>query len=331
MNKKLRANILLFITALIWGFAFSAQSVGANHLSAWYFNGIRFCMGSLSLVPLIVFMRKRTQNSKSAPDVDVATESESTDFTDKRAVAPESPARAPKSPRASICSLCIGGTIAGVCMFAGASMQQLGIETTTAANAGFITGLYIIIVPLAALFLKKTPPVQAWLGVVLGVCGLYLLCINGSMSVRHGDVLMLIGSFFWAAHILLVDFFSKKVVPIELAAFQFAVCGVLSLAVALFQGNALAAANLKNALVPLLYGGLCSVGIAYTLQVIAQKDAEPTEASLILSLETVFSAVGGYIILGETLSARALTGCALIFAAIILAQLKPKKFSRKHH
>ena len=290
MNKKqLRANILLFITALIWGFAFSAQRFGAQYLKPFWFNGIRFALGSLSLVPLIVYRKKHgisVQNSKK--------------------------------------QLLIAGILCGICMFAGASAQQIGIETTTAGKAGFVTGLYVVLVPVLGLFIGKKAGAFTWFAVMIAVIGLYLLTVSENFSIVKGDLIVLVGSLFWAFHILSIDYYSQKTDPVELACFQFTVCSVLSLAIAFFTEEfSIQAAS--GAFIPILYGGLCSVGIAYTLQVVAQKDAEPTQASLILCLETVFSVLGGMLLLNEKLTARMWCGCFMMFAAIVIAQLPQKK------
>lgn len=309
-KKRIQSNILLLITATIWGFAFSAQRLGAEHLGSLSFNGIRFLLGSCSLLPLITLqMRKNTKNVQSAVQNDKTNDA-------------QNGAQGSKSKAKSIL---FAGLVCGLCMFFGATLQQLGIESTSAGKAGFITSLYIVLVPIFGLFFNKKPPLSVAFAVVIAVVGFYLLTITDAFTIQKGDILVLIGSVFWACHILVVDYFAKKVSPLVLSALQFAVCGASSLLLALiFEDISLDA--IKLALVPILYGGLCSVGIAYTLQVVAQKNAEPTQASLILSLESVFSALGGMIILHETMSAKGLLGCALIFVAIVLAQvpIKPK-------
>ncbi len=284
-QKQIRANCLLFLTALIWGFAFSAQRFGAQHMRPFYFNGIRFCLGSLSLVPLIVFRRTKK----------IAVQS-----TKKQ--------------------LIVAGILCGICMFAGASLQQIGIETTTAGKAGFVTGLYVVLVPLINLFLGKKAGIRIWIAVLIAVIGLYLLTVSENFLIVKGDLIVLVGSLFWAFHILTIDYYSQKTDPIELACFQFAVCSVLSLVFAFFT-EIISINAVSGTLVPILYGGLCSVGIAYTLQVVAQKDAKPTQASLILCLETVFSVLGGMLLLNEKMTVRMWCGCFMMFAAIIIAQL----------
>ena len=290
MNKKqIRANILLFLTALIWGFAFSAQRFGAQYLKPFWFNGIRFALGSLSLVPLIVYRKKQgisVQNSKK--------------------------------------QLLVAGLMCGICMFAGASLQQIGIETTTAGKAGFVTGLYVVLVPVIGLFMRRKTGAMTWLAVIIAVFGLYLLTVTENFTIGKGDLIVLAGSLFWAFHILIIDHFSQETDPLELSSIQFAVCSFLSLIIAFFTEE-ISPGAVKGALIPILYGGLCSVGIAYTLQVVAQKDAEPSQASLILCLETVFSVLGGMLLLKEEMTLRNICGCVLMFGAIVIAQLPFKK------
>ena len=290
MNKKqIRANFLLFLTALIWGFAFSAQRFGAQYLKPFWFNGIRFALGSISLVPLIVY-RKKQKN----------TVQNSTKY------------------------LLVAGILCGICMFAGASLQQIGIETTTAGKAGFVTGLYVVLVPVIGLLMGRKTGRMTWLAVIIAVLGLYLLTVTENFTIVKGDLIVLAGSLFWAFHILIIDHFSQKTDPLELSSLQFAVCSFLSLFIALFMEE-ISAGAVKNAMIPILYGGLCSVGIAYTLQVVAQKDAEPSQASLILCLETVFSVLGGMLLLKEEMTLRNVCGCVLMFVAIVITQLPLRK------
>ena len=290
MNKKqIRANFLLFLTALIWGFAFSAQRFGAQYLKPFWFNGIRFALGSISLVPLIVY-RKKQKN----------TVQNSTKY------------------------LFVAGILCGICMFAGASLQQIGIVTTTAGKAGFVTGLYVVLVPVIGLLMGRKTGRMTWLAVIIAVLGLYLLTVTENFTIGKGDLIVLAGSLFWAFHILIIDHFSQKTDPLELSSLQFAVCSFLSLVIALFMEQ-ISAGAVKNAMIPILYGGLCSVGIAYTLQVVAQKDAEPSQASLILCLETVFSVLGGMLLLKEEMTLRNVCGCVLMFVAIVIAQLPLRK------
>lgn len=293
--STLKANIILLFAAAIWGFAFVAQKVGAEYLGAFSFNGIRFTLGSLSLIPLIVYNNKKTKQTKSVP-------------TNKKSVIP-------------------AGIISGTILFSAASLQQLGMTSNSSGKAAFITGLYIVLVPVFGIFLKQYIKLSGWLGVIVAITGLYFLCIKGSFSVSKYDAYLLIGSFFWTAHILVIDHFTKKVDTLKLSCSQFIVCSILSLACA-FMFEKITLDAVLSAAVPLLYGGFCSVGIAYTLQIIGQKYARPAPAAIILSMETVFASIGGFIILNENLGARGYLGCALMLTGMLLSQLQ--NFSKKN-
>jgi len=294
-SQTIRSNLLLLTTAAIWGFAFVAQRVGAQYLGTFTFNGVRFALGAFSLLPLIMVRYKKTGASR------------------RERFLPGSAWRA--------------GTIAGAILFSGASLQQLGLVETTAGKAAFITGLYIVIVPLLGIFLQQRIHPCAWLGVAVATAGLYLLCITKSFTIAGGDLLELSGAFFWALHILAIDRFLKKVDAVKLSFIQFLTCAALSLIVASFFEKINPAA-FSRAMIPLLYGGIGSVGVAYTLQVVGQKHAKPSHAALILSMETVFAGIGGSLILGETLGVRGYLGCVLMLAGMLLAQFsnfKPKE------
>ena len=293
-KTQLKANILLLLTAAIWGLAFVAQKVGAEHVGAFTFNGIRFALGSISLIPLILLLNKKKENS----DVKKEEGGNSLKHTIR------------------------AGIIAGCALFIATSLQQTGVMYTTAGKAGFITGLYMVIVPILGLFLKQKVNNTTWIGIVIAIIGLYLLSINEDFSISKGDLLVLIGSVGWAIHILLIDNFTKKIDPLKLSSIQFATCSILSLLVA-FIFEDINMVGISAALVPILYGGFLSVGVAYTLQVVAQKNAKPSHAAILLSMESVFSVIGGSMFLGERIGARGLVGCVLIFIAIIVSQLKP--------
>jgi drug/metabolite transporter (DMT)-like permease len=290
-------DAVLLVTAAIWGFAFVAQRVGMEHVGPFTYNAVRFALGALSLVPLIVVRRRR--RVAAAPTAD------------------------PGSRR----TFARYGLGIGIVLFAGASLQQAGIVTTTAGKAGFITGLYVVLVPLFGLLAGQKAGTGRWIAVALAVAGLYLLSIREHLAIEPGDLLVLIGAFFWAGHVQLVGRWAPRVDPIELAAAQFAVCSAGSSVVAIVMETA-APGALRAALVPILYGGLLSVGVAYTLQVVAQKRAHPTHAAILLSLEGAFAAVGGALVLGEHLTARELVGCALLLAGMLLSQLAPRRPSR---
>lgn len=294
--KTLRSDALLLLTAAIWGFAFVAQRVGMEHVGPYTFNAIRFALGSLALVPLIVINRRDdTEMKKEKPGTKM---------------------------------IVIGGTLAGAAIFLGASLQQVGLVYTTAGKAGFITGLYVVIVPILGLIWKQRPGAGTWIGAVIAAIGLYLLSVTEDFTIAHGDLLVLIGAFFWACHVLILGWLSPKIYPVLLACLQFAVCSVASFIVA-FSIETIEPDGILRAAIPILYGGLLSVGIAYTLQVVAQKDAPPSHAAIILSLEAVFAAIGGWIILGEVMSARGFAGCGLMLFGMLLSQLQSWFFGKK--
>ena len=287
-NREMKSNMLLMLTAAIWGFAFVAQRVGMQYVGAFTFNGVRFALGSISLVPLIIYFKNK-----------------------KTAEQPEEAASA---------SALIPGIIAGSVLFFGASLQQAGLAYTTAGKAAFITGLYIVLVPLLGIFLKQRVGLNTWLGVVLAVSGLYFLSVNEDFTIAFGDLLEIIGAFFWAVHILVIDHFTKKVDALKLSCVQFVMCAVLSIITA-FIFEDISISGISQAAIPILYGGLLSVGVAYTLQVVGQKHAKPSHAAIILSMESVFAALGGALLLGENLGGRGYLGCALMFAGMLLTQV----------
>jgi drug/metabolite transporter (DMT)-like permease len=289
-QKTLKADGLLLLTAMIWGFAFVAQRVGMDYVGPFTFNGIRFALGCLVLLPLVV----RSSGPAAVPEA--------------------------IRPPLSRGQLVGGASLTGAALFAGASLQQVGLVYTTAGNAGFITGLYVVIVPLLGLFWGQRPGVGTWAGAFLAAVGLYLLSITASFTIAFGDLLVLIGAFFWAGHVLIIGWLSPRTSPIRLAFFQYVACSVLSMITAvMFEEITLT--GVAGAAVPILYGGALSVGVAYTLQVVAQQSAHPAHAAILLSLEAVFAAIGGWVLLGERLSVRGLTGCALMLAGMLLSQL----------
>lgn len=287
-KKELKASLLLLLTAAIWGFAFVAQQVGAQFVGAFTFNGIRFALGSMSLIPLILFLNKKDKEKEEK-------------------VTYQNPLKS--------------GIIAGCVLFLAATLQQVGLAYTTAGKAAFITGLYIVLVPIFGIFLNQYIKINVWIGVAVAAIGLYFLSVNEGFIIAKGDLIEIVGAIFWAMHILLIDNFTKKVDPLKLSCIQFASCAVLSLGAAfLFESISIAA--ISQALIPILYGGLFSVGIAYTLQVVAQKDAKPSRAAVILSMEAVFGAIGGALLLGENLGARAYFGCGLMLVGMLLVQIQ---------
>lgn len=277
-------------TAIIWGFAFVAQRVGMDYVGPFTFNGLRFAIGSLSLLPLVLISREqRTTTLQILPNP------------------------GPKT-------ILFGGAALGLALFSGASLQQIGLVYTTAGKAGFITGLYVIIVPILGLFWKQQPKIGTWIGAILAAMGLYFLSVTEQFTIETGDLLVLIGAFFWAAHVLIIGWLSPRINPIKLAFSQYVVCSILSLITACIV-EMITLSSIFEAAIPILYGGLLSTGVAYTLQIIAQRDSHPAHAAILLSLEAVFAAVGGWLILGEFLSARGLFGCGLMLAGMLLSQL----------
>jgi drug/metabolite transporter (DMT)-like permease len=212
------------------------------------------------------------------------------------------------------------GIICGCILFTAASLQQVGLVHTSAGKAAFITGLYIVLVPILGIFLKHHTHVSIWLGVAVATIGLYFLCVTESFSIVNADLLELVGAFFWAAHILVIDHYTRKIDVLKLCIIQFTTCSVLSMAIALFYEK-ITLSGLYLATIPILYGGICSVGIAYTLQVVGQKHAKPSHAAIILSMETVFASLGGLLILQENLGFRGYMGCLLMLAGMLISQL----------
>lgn len=297
--KQSKNFLLLFTAAVIWGVAFVAQSVGMDYVGPYTFNMVRTLLGGLVLIPCIFLLGRKNARKDGKKD---------------------QPSKALDRPR----DLIIGGGLCGIMLFISTSLQQVGIQYTTVGKAGFITALYIIIVPILGIFLKKKPGLRIWISVVIALAGLYLLCMTGSLSLSKGDFLILICSFCFSIHIMVVDHFSEKVSGTKLSCIQFFVTAVLS-AIPMFLLETPRMSNILQAWLPILYAGILSCGVAYTFQIIGQKGCDPTIASLILSLESVVSVLAGWVILHQNLSAKEITGCVLMFAAIILAQVSPKK------
>ena len=295
---QMKNSLLLFLTAFIWGVAFVAQSVGGEAVGCFTFNGVRSLIGAAVLIPVIYFL-------------DVQKKKE---LGEKKFLAQKGDKK----------TLLLGGICCGVMLCIASNFQQFGISFTTVGKAGFITAMYILIVPILGLFMKKRVGAKVWLGVVLATIGLYMLCMTSeSFSLSKGDFLVLICAGFFSLHILIIDYFSPKVDGVRMSCIQFFVCGVISTAIAFVFENPSLSAILSGWL-PILYAGVLSCGVAYTLQIVGQKNMDPTVASLILSLESVFSVLAGWVILHQTLSMRELFGCVLMFLAIILAQLPEK-------
>ncbi len=293
MKKNSIVSILvLFLTAIIWGLAFPFQSIAANYISTFWFNGIRFFVGALSLVPVVLIFECE------------------------------------KITKAQWKKTLITSSLCGFILFAASALQQIGITLTrSSAKSAFITGLYMVFVPFCGIFMKKRIKKEAWLGAAAAVVGLYFVCFaNGPENVQIGDLVVLFGAFFWTAHIVCIDTFASDCPSLKFSLFQFVVCGTLNLVAAPFFDGALelTPAFWQNALIPILYCGIFSVGVAYTCQVIGQRGTEPALASIILCTESVFAAVGEPIIdKGATpLPLVGYMGCALIFVGILLSQMK---------
>jgi len=284
MNRS-KTDLLLLLSAMIWGLAFVAQRAGMQFIGPFTYNAIRFALGGLFLIP---FVRKKSE----------------TNLIYKKNLKP--------------------GIILGIVLFIGSSFQQFGVVYTTAGNAGFITGLYVILVPIIGLIFSRKTGLGTWIGAFLAVIGMYLLSSSDNMSMNFGNLLVLISSFFWAIHVLLIDKFTKNFEPLFLACIQFFVTSILCFtSMLIFEKPVIS--NILLAIIPLLYGGFISVGIGFTLQLIAQKKAHPTHAAIILSLEAVFAVLGGIIILNETLSSNTFIGCFLMLSGMLLSQLWQRK------
>ncbi|MBR7630071.1 MAG: hypothetical protein RLZZ616_1944 [Pseudomonadota bacterium] len=283
----MRSNMMLLMAAAIWGLGFVAQRLGMDHMGPYTFNGLRFLLGAASLLPLLWWLKSRQ------------------------------PVGQPGDRRL----LLTGGLLAGLVLFSAASLQQVGLLYTTAAKAGFITGLYIILVPVIGLALRHKTGANTWVGALIAMAGLYYLSVTEEFTIGYGDLLQVIGALFWAIHLLVLDHYSSRVAPIRLAGVQFLVCGLLSLGVA-FTMETPTMSGAVAGWQALLYAGLVSVGIGYTLQVVGQRGAHPAHAAIILSLETVFAAIGGVLLLGEILDERAIAGCALMLAGMLISQIR---------
>jgi len=290
-STTFRADTLLLLAAAIWGSGFVAQRLGMKHVGPLTFTGVRFLLGALLLCP-IIWLRK--------------------------------PANAPNAttPNPGQLRTCLmGGCIAGTILFAGALLQQIGIITTTAGKAGFITGLYVVLVPILGLLVRQRTHANTWIGAALAAVGLYLLSVTGSFEVNPGDVYIMCCAIVWAVHVLVIGRLSPRTDPLKLAATQFAVAGVLGTAAALLAEQ-VTTADLMAAKWAIAYSGILSVGVAFTLQVVAQRHAPPAHAAILLSLEAVFAAIAGGLILGEAFETRELAGCGLMLAGMLASQLR---------
>lgn len=288
---KIQNAVLLLLAASIWGVAFVAQSVGMDYVGPLTFNSVRCLLGGAVLLPCIWFFQRKRARSRTAVSI-------------------------PGARR----TLVLGGICCGVVLCLASNFQQVGIQYTTVGKAGFITSCYIVIVPILGLFLHKKCGALIVGAVALSLAGLYLLCMTGSgLSVNRGDVLMLVSAVLFAVHIMLIDYFSPAVDGVRMSCIQFFVCGGLS-AIGMFLFETPKIGQILSAWAPILYAGVLSCGVGYTLQIIGQRGMNPTVASLILSLESSIAVLAGWAILNQKLTVRELSGCVLMFLAIVLAQ-----------
>ena len=286
----------MLLAAAIWGFAFVAQREGMETMGPFLFNAARFFIGSAVLFPLVWYLSKKNKT--------------------------------PTNKETSTKKLLIAGTIAGLFLFLASSFQQVGIQYTTAGKAGFITGLYIFFVPLIGIFFGQRTGSGTWLGAFIAIIGLYLLSINDDFSIARGDLLQLICAVFFAAHILVVGYVAKRMDPLKLSLIQYVVSGVLSFFIAIAI-EVITWQMIVDTAIPLLYAGVMSIGVGYTLQVVAQQHAKSSHAAIILGLEGAFAVLGGWLILDENLSTRGLIGCGLMLSGMFLSQLLPRLSLKK--
>lgn len=286
-KKRIEASFLLVLTALIWGVAFVAQQAGTTDVGPLTFSAIRYLLGALAVSPCLYFFADKKMSSEKF--------------------------------KTSL----LGGVCCGMILFAASYLQQLGLMQTSVGKAGFITALYIILIPIISLFFGKKAGGQIWFSLVIALIGMYLLCMTGSFSIQLGDFYVLLCAIGFAGHILVIDHFLPKVDAIYMAAGQFLVAGLISLILMLMFEKPVWS-DIMQAKIPILYTGIMSSGVAYTLQIVGQRHVKPVIASMIMSLEAVFSLLAGFVILGDSLSSRELLGCALVFIAIIIAQLPEK-------
>ena len=291
MNRIIKSTIFLFTAAIVWGFAFVFQKMGGDDVPTFWFNGIRFIIGAISLVPVVLLFEREKKDTK----------------------------RLLRTMRAA--AICAGF------LFVASYLQQTGIVMTgDSGKSGFITALYSVIVPIAYfIFFRKKTSFNVWLGALLAIGGIFLLSVKGNFTVEVGDIFLLVGAVFWAGHIISIDLLVRDVSPIKFALFQALFCGIYNLCVAV-PVETVTLAGVQSALIPLLYCGVCSTAIAYTCQILGQKFSDDqTLATIILSTESLFSAVGGALIGNEVMTAKGYFGCVLIFVGVIVAQLELKK------
>ncbi|MDD3168454.1 MAG: DMT family transporter [Eubacteriales bacterium] len=305
-QKQLKGNLLLLTTAVIWGSAFVAQRVGMDFVGPLTFSFARFVLAVLVLIPVVSFM------DQSAKRQTLEGKAEKKELTQEEQ----------KQQKRTLVKASI---VCGCVLFAANIFQQIGLVSTSAGKTGFITALYIVLVPLFSVVLKHRPKLKSWIGVVLGTIGLYFLCITSAFTIAPGDLIVLIGAGFWAAHILVIDHFLTRVAdPVRMSMYQFIVVAFISfVGMLIFEEASLSA--ILSAAVPIFYAGALSGGVGFTFQILGQRHTNPTVASLILSLEAVFAAVFGFLLLQEMMTPREIAGCLLMFIAIIVSQLPDRK------
>ena len=296
MNQFPAKNLfLLFLTAFIWGTAFVAQSVGMDHIGPFTFNAVRSLVGGLALIPVIlVFNRRKSPASRQ------------TEGANRKV-------------------LLLGGVCCGLALGVASCLQQVGMQYTTVGKAGFLTALYIVIVPILGLFFRRKAGAKLWVSVAIAIVGLYLLCMSGSLRLQLGDFLVLLCALAFSVHIMVIDHFTTQVDGVQMSCIQFFVAAAFSAVCMLFTEGVPDPGAVAISWVPILYAGVLSSGVGYTLQIVGQKGVNPTAASLVLSLESVISVLAGWVILGQSMSPREILGCVLMFCAILLAQLPDRK------
>ncbi len=286
-TRTLTSELLLLLAAFIWGTTFVAQRTGMEHLGPLTYNGCRFGLGGLSL---LAFQILRTRNRPSNPDPAVRK------------------------------NLAVAGLWVGLALFAGATFQQMGLVWTTAGKGGFITGLYVVLIPIIGLFLGHRISLSIWIGAALALAGLYFLCITDAVRIDRGDGSVLTGTFFWAIHVLLVGHFARRVEVFSLAMIQLFVCSACSF-VGAAATETITISGIVGGIIPILYGGILSAGVAFSIQIYGQRTCPAAPAAIIMSMETVFAALAGWIVLHEHLTVRNILGCALMLAGMLIVQL----------
>ena len=297
MSRNWKGNLMLLLTAFIWGSAFVAQSTGMNYIGPFTFLAIRSFLGVIALLPVIAFLASKQEKTV-------------------------------RQQNSRVKITWIGGFFCGIVLGVASAFQQVGLGMTRAGKAGFITALYIVIVPIVSIFIGKKIHLSTWFYLLIALVGFYLLSVKEGFSIGKGDLLVLCCAFCYSIHILTIDYFlNKGADPVKMSCMQFLISGILGLILTLlFETPSLA--SIWDAKIPLLYAGVLSSGVAYTLQIVGQKYTEPTIATLLMSLESVFAALTGWIVLHEVLSGKELLGCLLVFLAVILAQI-PFPIKRK--